>query len=368
MLKRFHFLDNLRGVAILMVVALHVFLCYMAYAPEWWFVIDPKQSMFFTYGVVLIDVPVMPIMFFIAGYFAFTSLDKHGVRQFWVAKFRRIVVPWIFGVVVLSPPAMYMILLSRDTAPDFWTFFTDVFWSKMFSQSVFWFLGLLVLFYALLTLCYEVSDRFRTLDLDIKKPGILFTVFFIAVNSGCFLLLNYYYPVDFWKTDLYLIMLQPVRFFLYVFYFFLGVLAWKRGWFQENGYMPKLIPWLLASVISAFIYVHYKMQMPMRGTEFLIKSGNALWFNVFAYSTMMACFAVFYSFFNSANRIWRSFSDSSYGIYLLHSLVVYYGAYFLLNLDASPYVKAEILLTSSVLVCWVLTLLLKRNNVLARII
>ena len=63
--SREHGLDNLRVFVIILVVVLHASLSYMAFAPQWWYVLDPKRSLFFTGLVLLIDVPIMLIMFFL---------------------------------------------------------------------------------------------------------------------------------------------------------------------------------------------------------------------------------------------------------------------------------------------------------------
>lgn len=368
MKNRLYYLDNLRTVTIILVVTLHVFLCYMKYAPSWWFVINPEQSMFFTYGVMLIDVPIMPIMFFLAGYFAPASLKKHGTYGFWAGKLKRIVIPWLLGVVFLAPPAMYMILLSRGKSPDYMSFWTGTFWTTMYSQSVFWFLGLLTLFYLTLSGFSIVFPRLLGAARRSKVPSPAFPVLFVALTTGIFLFMNCFYPVDTWITDYYIIVFQPLRLAVYLLYFWLGILAWKRNWFTRQGFNPRLLPWLGLSLASALLYLHFKGMIHARGSEMSIKFGNALGFNLFAFSSMMTGIALFRRFLNSSSPIWRSFSSTSYGIYLFHSLVVYYGAYYLLSFGASPFIKAPVLLGSSVMICWGLTALLKKNGLVREIL
>ncbi|WP_320174824.1 acyltransferase family protein [Maridesulfovibrio sp.] len=358
--QRMFFLDNLRAITIFGVVILHVSLCYMKFAPQWWFVVDPQQSMFFTYAVMLIDVPIMAIMFFLAGYFALPSLQKHGMSGFWAGKFKRIIIPWVLGVLFLAPPAMYMILLSRGKAPSFWEFWAGPFWTTMYSQSVFWFLGLLALFYLILSCCYNYFPSLQNPPRMSRNPSPLLSVFFIAISSGIFLGMNQFFPVDTWITDYYVIVFQPLRLFVYLLYFWLGILAWKRNWFTRQGYTPRLLPWSIVCLVSAVVYLTFKGMMHARGTELSIQLGNALSFNIFAYSTLMAGVALFKAFVNSSNDFCKSFSACSYGLYLFHSLAVYYGAYYLLGMDASPFIKAPLLLIGSTVVCWVLTVALKK--------
>ncbi|WP_432737559.1 acyltransferase family protein [Maridesulfovibrio sp. FT414] len=366
--SRMYFLDNLRAAAIFAVVLLHVSLCYMKFAPSWWFVVDPGQSIFFTYVVVLADVPVMPIMFFLSGYFALASLQKHGLSGFWAAKFKRIIIPWVLGVLFLAPPAMYMILLSRGKAPGYLEFWGGQFWTTMYSQSVFWFLGLLTVFYLILSACYTLFPDLRSPAGRSRIPSPLLPVLFVASCTSLFLFMNRFYPVDTWVTDYYVLAFQPLRVAVYLLYFWLGILAWKRNWFARQGYNPRLLPWLGAIIISAMFYLHFKMQMVPRGGEILMQLGNALGFNVLGFSCLMGGVAAFKKYLNSGQPVWRSLAASSYGIYFFHSLTVYYGAYFLLEFNVSPFIKAPLLFACSILICWVLTLALKKNRVGAGIL
>ncbi len=110
--SRIHFLDNLRAFVVLLVIALHGLITYMAYAPDW-YVVNREDSKFFTLLVLLMDVPIMPIMFFIAGYFALPSLRKRGSSAFVIDKLLRIGLPFAVGVLFLAPPIGYMYYISR---------------------------------------------------------------------------------------------------------------------------------------------------------------------------------------------------------------------------------------------------------------
>ncbi len=79
---RLHFLDNLRAFAIVMVIVLHASITSMAFAPEWWYVVDDRQSHLFTAIVLLLDVPLMPALFFVAGCFAIPALQRRGPGGF----------------------------------------------------------------------------------------------------------------------------------------------------------------------------------------------------------------------------------------------------------------------------------------------
>lgn len=106
---RLYFLDNLKTVIIALMIALHWAMCFMAYAPEWWYVVDYEHThLLFTCVVLWIDVFIMPIMFFISGYFGIATLGKHGYGKWWKGKLLRIVLPWILGVIIFAAPVSYI--------------------------------------------------------------------------------------------------------------------------------------------------------------------------------------------------------------------------------------------------------------------
>ena len=110
---RLNGLDHLRFLVIVGVVILHASMTFMAYAPEWWYVVDPPGSLAYTLLVLAIDVPIMPILFFLSGYFAWASLVRRGPGPFLRGKALRIGAPWVIGSLLLAPPTAYLALASR---------------------------------------------------------------------------------------------------------------------------------------------------------------------------------------------------------------------------------------------------------------
>ena len=91
---RLHALDNLKWFVIWLMLVFHAAMCYMSFAPEWWYVVDATNPQFSaTVFVCWADIFIMPVMFFVSGYFGLMSLSKHGVKKFWRGKFVRIILP-----------------------------------------------------------------------------------------------------------------------------------------------------------------------------------------------------------------------------------------------------------------------------------
>lgn len=346
---RHHALDNLRAFVIFLVVLLHASLSYMAFAPEWWYVLDPQRSLFFTILVLLVDVPIMLIMFFLAGYFAYPSLARRGPGPFMKDKLVRIGIPWAFGALVLAPPTAYMIYFSRKSPMSLAAFWATDFWGKAFQQSVYWYLGVLLLLFALTALLYRTNRRFASWRPGVVQGNGALTAAFLIGMTAASLFLSLAFPVDLW-SHVYLFVFQPARVPLYLGYFALGITAHQRGWFREEGYSPSLARWLPACLLSGFAYLAWRLtpvSQPM-----LARTVTAVLFNLFCLASLMASLAVFRAHVGHATPFWRSQARNSYGIYYLHPLILYPLALALVPLPISIFAKAAAITLLAYLASW----------------
>lgn len=353
MRERFYFLDNLRAFVIFLVIVLHGSMTYMAYAPEWWYVVDPAaNSMFFLAVVLLTDVPIMLIMFFVAGYFAYPSLVKRGAGQFVKDKFVRIGLPWIFGVLVLAPPTAYMMFFSRNVPLSYSDFYLGLYWGEAYQQSVYWFLGVLFLFFALLGVVYASGGWLRNLELQPAQPSWrLFAGFGLLMTAG-FLLMNQLYPISTW-THVWVFMFQPLRAPLYVGYFVLGMIAYQQRWFTSDGYRPGLWRWLPLWLGSGLLYLAGRLLLAEALVAVLwAQALNALLFNAFCLTSLMFGAAFFQRYINSSGAFWSSLAGNSYGIYYLHPLFLYPLAYLLLGVPLSSFIEAPAIILLTLLLSW----------------
>ena len=71
---RLFFFDNIRYLTVMLVVVLHSACGYSNYMPHW--LVNDANSIFFDYLLVILGVFLMPVLFFIAGYFTLPSLQK----------------------------------------------------------------------------------------------------------------------------------------------------------------------------------------------------------------------------------------------------------------------------------------------------
>ncbi len=357
--KRIHFLDNLRALVIVLVVVLHGSMTYMAYAPPWWYVLDTQNSLFFTILVLLIDIPIMLVLFFIAGYFALPSLVKRGPGKFVQDKFIRVGAPWLFGALLLAPPISYLIYYTRNIPMGFFQFWASDFWTKVYQQSVYWYLGVLFFFFLILAWVYRTAPRLQAAPRQVDKPTWKLFVGFWALMSLGMVVINQFFPVDTWYTRAYILVFQPLRVPLYIGYFGLGIYAHLRGWFTTEGYSPRLLPWGVVWLVSGLLYLGNRLFVMPASPEpvLLVQVAHAALFNAFCLSSLMAGVALFRQRFDHRTPFWGSLSANSYGIYYIHPLTLFPTAYLFVSVSLPLWLKATVVILLGILLSWAVSAL-----------
>ncbi|MEE0456889.1 MAG: acyltransferase family protein, partial [Anaerovibrio sp.] len=153
-MQRLFFLDNLKSFVVNLMIVFHVGLCYIAAPLPWWYVLDSDLRIEMTYWILDTDMTIMPIMFFISGYFCVKSLAKG--KNFWGPKWQRIGIPWLIGIAFLAPVASFLMPYSRGLTADFMTHLTEFYFFNpetggpgvFYNHVPYWYLGVLMVFYA----------------------------------------------------------------------------------------------------------------------------------------------------------------------------------------------------------------------------
>ena len=349
---RLYFLDNLKWFIIWLMVVFHGAMCYMAYAPDWWYVVDKANPVLSaTLFVCWADIFIMPVMFFISGYFGLMSMARHGIRLFWQKKVARIILPWLFGSIFIAPVVTYIILASRQSAMGFGEFYTTLFWGPLYEQAQYWYLGALLALYVLLMMAVRI---FPSLCVQrAGKPGAgMFVAMFLLAAASIGLISSHMHP-DTWRFFAYILVLQPVRIPLYIMVFFAGAWAWRQKWFADGGYVPGAGKWGAAFAMTGAVYLWQKFVLPVLGWS----TGTMVWVNAvtmgaFAISSLFFLLGLFYLYFNSAGRYLSALGGTSYGVYYLHMPILFPIAWAFVSVDMNVYLKYICVCVLTLAVCY----------------
>lgn len=321
--KRIFFLDNLKAFTICFMIVFHVALCYMAYAPEWWYTVDTESPQFsFTLFVMWADIFIMPVMFFISGYFGLMSLSKQTTGQFWKSKLIRIIVPWIAGVIILAPPVTFIMFASRGVPLDYVNdyLFKLFLFGPCFSHVQYWYLGVLTYLYIALFIFCKLRPKFKERQAA-SLPGVKL---FVGFAAACYICTAgaYFYAGgnnDLWTFIWPFMVFQPTRISFYPLYFFLGAYAWRHQWFTEGGYQADTTKWIPAFIVTGIAYLYYSLYGGITAggpQEFmLVRSAIHV---VFLLSAVFGLLALFQAKFDFTNRFLGEMAANSYNMYYTH--------------------------------------------------
>jgi hypothetical protein len=374
---RVHFLDNLRYLTAIMVIILHSTEAYASWIGDW-YVSDPNKEPIFNIILVLCDSIVMPMFFFIAGFFAPSSYERYGMKGFIKRKLNRIMLPWLFGVLIIVPFMTYIFYLDYNfyyyeissniwkyrftqfvEQPNFydtWLYiithsfyigYSDPLYGNShplhFHQSYYWFLSELMVFFIIYAVFKKIIEKiaFRKIPDDLKKPYgriralfksdkkssersiitaivILFTVTTITYTFMSQTSLTR----ETWIRISPVLHFRPARLPIYVCFFICGIYAYNKKWFISGNGVKGTMVW----VVLTIIFFNLWLRNIESGYTFSSIQSEQLQYNFFRIATTISFFAALLSItFN----IWNKTSDrasilsqNSYNTYLVHLPIV----------------------------------------------
>lgn len=350
---RIFYLDNLRTFIVCVVVVFHAALAFMVFCPDWWPVADPQQNLFFTGVVLLTDVPIMPILFMLAGYFGLASLSRKGQAEFWRDKCWRIVAPWLLGILIVAPLTPYFWLLSHlPDPPTYLYFLTNLYLTPQFNtQGALWFLGVLTVFYAGLSLAWWLYRPLGVIADRGGRPSAGFWWVFTAVISIGFLFINTFWYDFQWVPVKYVLWVKPTRVPVELSFFILGVHAYRRQWFAADGYRPNPVLWLPIAVVTGAVFFVYKMWVGFLMPELWMRAGHAALHCFFCVATTLALLGLFRTYADRTNAFLARSSAGSFGVYWIHMPIVFFFNLLIRGYDWNIYVKYTVVSVLALAVC-----------------
>jgi len=343
--NRLIFFDNLRFWVVLCVVFQHSSNAYNGLA--WWPVVDDAASTIAEWVNAFIDAFAMPFLFYIAGYFALPTLRKNGVAAF------------LMGICPIVPLVYHFTRDDFTLATGYWRLWSDLMrhaagfdigiissmtalmQKNQFYQRYMWFLSLLLLFFFIFSAIYLLKRSWfadskqssapapasvsATLKIMVTVGLLTFICSSVMINAMFFLVPGLTNPEPFFSLGN-VIQFRPSRIFLFVIYFILGVLTFKRRWIERGRFPGHLTTWLVtfAAMMIAFFYARNLM---LNGPADLKKFLGPVifWFclNFLTISTVGLATSLALKYWNRPTAVNRSLASNSYNMYLAHYIFVH---------------------------------------------
>ena len=381
-------LSNLRGFAILMVVAFHSCIAYLSSQPDaalpfdsppygWRAnpIVDSVRWLGFDLFCAFTYSYLMQLMFFLSGLFVWPSLSRKGGRKFLYDRVLRLGVPFAIGISLLMPVALYPVYRVTAVDPSWSAFWSHWMALPFWPSGPMWFLWLLLVFNVAAAGLYWLAPRAGEAlgELSAKagsRPGRFF-VALVSVSALAYLPLAAMFEPWEW-VQFGPFAFQPSFAPQYAIYFFaglgVGAYGFERGLLEGDGMLARQWARWLVGTAAAFLLWIAPTALIVQGTTFPgLRLVANLGLVLCAASACLALAAVFLRFAGPHRPVFESLADNAYGIYLVHYVFVMWLQYLLLHAPLFAIVKAAIVFTGALTLSWATSAAICRVPIGARL-
>jgi glucans biosynthesis protein C len=383
-------LDNLRGFVVIMVVAFHSVMAYMASLPESqsrfdappydWLahpIVDSDRWLGFDLFGAFLFLHLMQLMFFLSGLFVAPTLMRKGASAFLRDRMLRLGVPFLVGVFVLMPIAYFP--AYRVTA-------TDASWSAYWSQWMalpFWPAGPIWFLWVVLVLNLAAAGMFQAAPGAVKQLGRVaaraashperFVIGLVFISALAYLpLAARFEPWQWFEFGPFSI--QPSLAPQYAVYFLAGLAVGAHGLDQgllgADGMLARRWAIWLIGAFAAFVMWLVPAALLAKGHAALpsLHIVREVALVLFAAMACFAWIALAVRFAPRRRGVLGSISDNAYGIYLFHYVFLIWMQYALLQYSMPALAKGAIVLGVTLALSWAVSASMSRVPIGARLL
>ena len=315
---RKNWIDNLRWVTVLSVLLYHVIYFFNNKGVFWglgWFWTFPEYQQYQDVIMYILYPWFMPLLFLLAGISARYSLKKYSNKEWFKSRTRKLLVPstiglfvfqWMLGYFNTEISVVAQGLDRSSSLPWIVKYFVYV----MSWLGHLWFIQLLWLLCIALLLIRKIDykDKFRKLC---RKSNIIIILWLgILFRLGTkTLIFDVTHPLA-WLYNLY----KP---FFYLIIFLIGYLVFSHDEVQQK--VKKIwIPLLTWSILSWIILIYTTWGENNSTPQYL----STRLCCIYGWITCLALMGWFNACFDWTNKFSNYMTHSSYGIYIVHYLII----------------------------------------------
>jgi peptidoglycan/LPS O-acetylase OafA/YrhL len=320
-------IDWIRVIAIGLLLIYHVAIAFQSWGIMLSFITAPTPWPALWLPMGMLNIWRIPLLFFVSGMGVYFALQNRTAGQLLWERTRRILVPFIVGVVLIVPAHIYL-----------WQHYNGFKESYTPNPGHLWFLGNIFIYIVVLLPVVYYLQRHE----DGRVAGAIRKLFStplgLLVMAGAFIL-------EAWLTDA-----HPYELYALTWHgFFLGMLAFFFGFcFVLSGepFWKMLLRWrwmFLALAVTLFVVrlVKYTMMAP----AYLLVPESHGW--------ILSVFAFGYTYLNKPGDRLRYLSEAAYPVYILHMVFLSLGSLLIFRLDVSAPLQFVLLLLFTVVGCFV---------------
>ncbi|MHC4249485.1 MAG: acyltransferase [Planctomycetota bacterium] len=370
-------IDYLRTSAIVLVVLIHAAAAYLSIGTlsEVRFldslvpVVDASRSdLLNLLGVC--DFFLMPSLFLVSGLVSASSLERRGSGGFFVARLRRLGIPFVAGSLLLAPLTHWPSYLLVDPRPQ--TAYLTMFLTSGWPADPLWFIWVLLAFDGIVALARWLAPAALA---GLRRQPTALVILIVTIVS--FVPLSLIVPCYRWAS-LGPFNVEAARIGLYFAYFLLGMAIGTGDEWRKPGWPRHWGRWLLLGLASCWVYLALLWpqdgigppEFPPRVETWPLVSriafGSA--FAVTCAGLSLGFLGVFRRFAGRRRPVLDSLSANAFGIYFFHYVFTIWIQFALLSVPWPALAKFGVAFAGALTLSWGMSMLVRRIPAVRRVL
>ena len=311
--ERRYDVDWLRVIAIGLLLIYHIAIIFQPWAMFIGFVRSPELMVSLWVPMTALNVWRIPLLFYVSGMGVYFALRKRNWKQLVGERSRRILLPFLFGVLAITPLHMFIFQGFYHMPLGYFPHLGHL-----------WFLGNIFVYVLLLSPLFYFLKRNPEGKFK-KAVSVLMSHPLGPLSVSVFFVLE-------------VMLVRPQLFELYAetwHGFFLGLLAFLFGFlcvYTGKAFWQTVRRWRwgylgLAVLLYGIRYAVFQLNAP----GYLIAVEANAW--------IFALFGMSYRYLNRPGALLNYLSEAAYPVYIIHMFVLYAGAYLILPLEIPVFLK-----------------------------
>ncbi|WP_395373293.1 acyltransferase family protein [Marinicella sp. W31] len=329
---RYHYMDNLRALAMLMGIFFHAALAYSPITHFVWLTAEKEKSVSLDVIAWFTHLFRMPLFFLIAGFFALYLIEKRGLPRFLKNRGLRVLLP----LLIFLPLVLWSIKAGIEWAlvhvdnPSLLLQFIGLAKNNPdapkppFSMGHLWFLYNLAMFYVVFVVLWKLRFFDSVWVKKMMSRSFILLILPVLVIPAFF---SQAAPHPAPEG----IMPQWWSFAFYGVLFIVGACIYKHQAILEDLQRFKYVLLILSLLAYAYLYGLFPAMLSIGSSWYHFKVA-ALEAFIAVYMTV-CCLSFGAQLLNQANGVFRYFADASYWIYIIHIPLLFLIQYQLMDVE-----------------------------------
>ena len=328
-------IDWLRVIAIGLLLIYHITIVFQPWGVFIGFIQSDEPLKSLWIPMAMLNVWRIPLLFFVSGMGVCFAIKKRNWKQLITERAKRILLPFIFGIVLIVPihVLIWQIYYSQDL-------------SFMPNRSHLWFLGNIFLYVIILSPIFFYLKKIETSSIGEKIKKLFGNPLGFLLIIASFVFESF--------------IVKPDSFEMYamtVHGFVLGLLAFLFGFliiYSETFFWKSVLKWRwIFLIVGSLLFSGRLFYFELLAPNYLKAIESCFWvFTVFGFG---------FKYLNHSSKTLSYLSEAAYPVYIIHMIFLYLGSYLILPLNISTFSKFVFIILFTGVGCFALyELLIKR--------